>query len=50
LLTEHSQSALSVGELKLGLKRQVMKFEMLMENGWKDKLAVSLGHATSSKK
>ncbi len=38
LLTAHSQNALSVGELKLGLKRQQMRFELLMENDWRKKL------------
>lgn len=37
LLTEHSKTALSVGELKLGLKEQQMHFEMLLENNWRDK-------------
>jgi type III restriction enzyme len=42
LLTEHSKTALSVGELKLGLKEQQMHFEMLLENNWRDKLPNSL--------
>lgn len=42
LLTEHSKSALSVGELKLGLKQQQMRFELMMENDWRDKLAAGL--------
>jgi type III restriction enzyme len=39
LLTAHSQTALSVGELKLGLKQQQMRFEMMLENNWREKLA-----------
>jgi len=38
LLTKHSQSALSVGELKLGLKQTQMRFELLLENNWREKL------------
>jgi type III restriction enzyme len=38
LLTSHSQSALSVGELKLNLQQQQMRFELLMENDWREKL------------
>jgi len=38
LLTQYSQSALSVGELKLGLKRQQMRFELMLENNWREKL------------
>ena len=42
LLTEHSKSALSVGELKLGLKQQEMRFELMLENDWPQKLVASL--------
>jgi type III restriction enzyme len=42
LLTQHSQSALSVGELKLGLKQQQMRFELMLENNWREKLPGSL--------
>jgi len=42
LLTQHSQSALSVGELKLGLKKQEMRFELMLENNWREKLPGSL--------
>jgi type III restriction enzyme len=38
LLTEHSQSARSVGELKLGLKKQQMRFELMLENNWRERL------------
>ena len=43
LLTEHSKSALSVGELKLGLKQEQMRFELMLENDWQQKLPASLG-------
>lgn len=42
LLTEHSKSALSVGELKLGLKQEQMRFELMLENDWQQKLSASL--------
>ena len=42
LLTQHSQTALSVGELKLGLKQQQMRFELMLENNWQEKLSASL--------
>ena len=42
LLTQHSNTALSVGELKLGLKEQNMRFEMLLENDWQEKLPKSV--------
>lgn len=42
LLTEHSQSALSVGELKLGLKQEEMRFELMLENDWRETLAGTL--------
>ncbi len=42
LFTQHSQTALSVGELKLGLKQQQMRFELLLENNWREKLPASL--------
>jgi type III restriction enzyme len=38
LLTEHSQSALSVGELKLGLKQQQMRFVLMLENNWRERM------------
>jgi type III restriction enzyme len=38
LLTKQSRSALSVGELKLGLKQQEMRFELLLEADWRQKL------------
>jgi type III restriction enzyme len=40
LLTAHSQSAVSVGELKLGLKQQEMRFELILENNWREKIEV----------
>lgn len=42
LLTRHSRSALSVGELKLGLKQQGMKFELMMETDWRQKIPSAL--------
>jgi len=42
LLTAHSKSALSVGELKLGLQQQQMRFELLLENDWREKMQESL--------
>lgn len=42
LLTAHSKFALSIGELKLGLKQQQMRFELLLENDWREKLPASL--------
>jgi hypothetical protein len=41
LLTQYSQSALSVGELKLGLKQQQMRFELMLENNWHEKLSAA---------
>lgn len=38
LLTGHSESALSVGELKLGFKQQQMRFELLLEDSWREAL------------
>lgn len=43
LLSAHSKSALSVGELKVGLKRQHMRLKLLLENKWREKLPQSLG-------
>lgn len=42
LLTEHSKSALSVGELKLGLRQEQVRFELMLENDWREKLPASL--------
>ena len=42
LLTGHSQTALSVGELKLGLKQEQIRFELMLENDWRDKLPQAL--------
>ena len=42
LLTEHSKSALSVGELKLGLKQEQIRFELMLENDWRERLPASL--------
>lgn len=44
LLTHHSKTALSVGELKLGLKQQQMRFELMLENDWREKLPASLSN------
>ncbi len=38
LLTCHSQTALTVGELKLGLKTQQMRFELMLENNWRERI------------
>jgi type III restriction enzyme len=43
LLSAHSRSALSVGELKLGFKQQDMRFELMLENNWREKLPQTLG-------
>jgi type III restriction enzyme len=40
LLTAHSQTALAIGELKLGLKQQQMRFELMLENDWRERLPV----------
>ena len=42
LLTEHSQTALSVGELKLGFQKQHLRFELMLENDWREKLPQAL--------
>lgn len=42
LLTQHSQSAVSVGELRLGLQQQHLRFELLLENNWQDRIKSSL--------
>lgn len=38
LLTQHSQTALSVGELKLGMEQRDMRFELMLEDNWREKL------------
>ena len=42
LFTKHSQSALTVGELKLGLEQQQIRFDLVMENDWEQKLKAAL--------
>lgn len=42
LLTEFSQSALSVGELKLGFKQQTIRFDLMLESTWKERIAECL--------
>lgn len=42
LLTQHSQAAVSVGELKLGLQQPHLRFELLLENNWQDRIKGSL--------
>lgn len=37
LLTQHSASAVSAGELKLGLKQSQLRFELLLETDWEQK-------------
>ncbi len=41
LLTKQSRTSLSVGELKLGLKQQEMRFELLLEADWRQKIPKS---------
>ena len=45
LLTEHSKTALSAGELKLNLEDCQIRFELLLEDNWRDKLAQQAGQA-----
>ncbi len=42
LLTEYSRTALSVGELKLGLQQQHMRFDLMLENDWREKVPGTL--------
>lgn len=42
LLTEYSASATPVGELKLEYQRQVLRFELLLEDTWRQALARGL--------
>ena len=42
LFNEYSQNALPVGELQLAVQRQVLRFELLLENNWGAQLAESL--------
>jgi type III restriction enzyme len=42
LLTAHSASALSAGEIKLGLKNNQLRFEMLLEGEWEQKTKAAL--------
>lgn len=42
LLTEYSATALSAGELKLGLKQQQLRFELMLENNWREKAVLAL--------
>ncbi len=42
LLTQHSKQAMAVGELKLGLERQELRFELMLEDSWREKLQASL--------
>ena len=37
-------SKLAVGELKLGLKQQYMRFELMLENDLREKLPAALAH------
>ncbi|NCO37830.1 MAG: restriction endonuclease subunit R [Armatimonadetes bacterium CG_4_10_14_3_um_filter_66_18] len=43
LLTEHGETAVSVGELKVGLQEQQMRFELLLEDSWRETLPAVLG-------
>lgn len=38
LLTQHSQTAISVGELKLGFQQQEMRFDLMLEEDWREEL------------
>jgi type III restriction enzyme len=42
LLTKHSQSSRAVGELKLETKQQKLRFELLLEEDWQQKLVSSI--------
>ena len=42
LLTECSQTAVPVGELKLSVQQQTLRFELLLEDNWKSRLVESL--------
>ncbi len=42
LLSAHSSSAISAGEIKLGLKQGDLHFEMLLENEWEQKTKAAL--------
>ena len=42
LLTKHSESALSVGELVLAVKKQKLRFELMVETDWRERLPASL--------
>jgi type III restriction enzyme len=42
LLTRHSQTALSVGELKLGFQQEQIRFDLMLENDWREKLPKAL--------
>lgn len=42
LLSAHSASAVTAGEIKLGLKRGDLRFEMLLETDWEQKAANAL--------
>jgi type III restriction enzyme len=41
LLTQYSQNAKTVGELKLGLKPQQIRFELMLENNWREKMSAT---------
>lgn len=50
LLTQHSQTALSVGELKLGLQQRDLRFELMLEDNWREKLPAAVsGRRDSSR-
>jgi type III restriction enzyme len=42
LLTAYSKTARSVGELKLGLDDEEMRFELMLENDWRERLPAAL--------
>jgi hypothetical protein len=42
LLTLHSRTAVSAGELKLGFEQQHIRFELPLENNWHDRIKSSL--------
>jgi len=47
LLTAHAASAVSAGELKLGLKKSQLRFELLMEAGWQEQVPMILNSTAS---
>jgi type III restriction enzyme len=42
LFTQHAATALSVGELKLGFQQQHLRFDLMLENDWREQLPNAL--------